>query len=145
MTDGKGMGEADHIYGDVVNLHPEQVEEDIMERELGVKNILDLYQDFTPTTWITQDDFNADLGHATHGLFSEAGEVAGAYQKFYRGDYDEEELKNRLSKELGGLMYYISQVCNIEGLRLANILVENRDILIDRMNRNMIRGDGDER
>lgn len=116
-----------------------------MDMESGTKNIIDLYQEFTPTTWVHNEDFNAELGHATNGLFSEAGEIAAAYQKFYRGDYGEEELKKRLRGEIGGLLYYLSQLCNIEGLRLSSILIENRDILIDRQNRNMIQGDGDYR
>ena len=116
-----------------------------MDMDSGTKNILDLYQEFTPTTWVHNDDFNADLNHAKDGLQAEAGEVAAAYQKFHRGDYDEEELKRRLRGELGGLMYYIAQLCNIEGLRLSSILIENRDALIDRQNRNAIQGDGDYR
>lgn len=139
----------DDVLGEVVSIRPEQLklfpDEDDMERELGVKNILDLYQEFTPNTWIQNDDYNADLNHATSGLFAEAGEVAGAYQKFYRGDYDEEELKSRLEKEIGGLMYYLSMVCNIEGLRLSSIVLKNRDILLDRKNRGVIKGDGDDR
>ena len=108
-------------------------------------NLIDEYQDFCPTTWIKSEDFATEINHATNGLFAEAGEVAGAYQKFYRGDYSEDELHNRLKKELGGLMYYICMVCNIEDIRLTDVLIQNRDILIDRNNRNVIRGDGDNR
>ena len=118
-----------------------------MDMDSGTKNILDLYQEFTPTTWVDDplNDFNANLQHAAFGVQAEAGEIAGAYQKYYRGDYDEEELKERLKGEIGGLMYYVAQLCSIEGFRLTNILVQNRDILIDRQNRGVIKGDGDVR
>lgn len=103
------------------------------------------YQKFVPTTFIHGPTDETDINHVTHGLFAEAGEVAGAYQKFYRGDYDEDELLNRVAKELGGLMYYAAMLCNLEGLELEDILELNADILIDRQKRNALMGDGDNR
>lgn len=122
-----------------------QMVEDGMEREAAFTNILDLYQQFTPTTWVESEDWNGMLNHAAYGLFAEAGEIAGAYQKYWRGDYDETELQSRVKKEMGGLLYYLSQLANMEGIRLTNVLIQNRDILIDRQNRNVIKGDGDNR
>lgn len=106
---------------------------------------LDTYQTFCPETFVSGATFEIDMAHITNGLFAEAGEVAGAYQKFYRGDYDEEELRNRVGKELGGLMYYVAMLCNIEGLKLSDILFANTMILRDRQQRGVIQGDGDER
>lgn len=102
------------------------------------------YQAFTPSTFISHGH-EIDLNHVTNGLFAEAGEVAAAYQKYYRGDYDESELLERVQKELGGLMYYAAQLCNIEGLSLSNILTLNKSILEDRQRRGVIQGDGDVR
>lgn len=106
---------------------------------------LDQYQDFCPETFIKGETFEIDLAHITNGLYAETGEVAAAYQKFYRGDYDEEELKKRLSKEIGGLMYHIAMLCNLEGFKLSNIIAENAEILCGRKERGVIQGDGDER
>lgn len=116
-----------------------------LQPEAPVKNLLDMYQDFTKTTWVENYNPLEDFNHAAFGLLAEAGEVAAAYQKFFRGDYGEQELTDRVSKELGGLMYYIAMLCNIEGLRLSEIVLKNRDILIDRQNRGVIKGDGDNR
>lgn len=99
---------------------------------------IDLYQEFTKTINVKPTE-----SHITNGLFAEAGEVAGVYQKYHRGDYDEAELIRRLKKELGGLMWYISELCNYEGLNLSEILTMNRDELIDRQNRGVLQGDGD--
>lgn len=107
--------------------------------------ILDEYQKFCPTTFVYHTDDKRNLDHVTHGLFAEAGEIAAAYQKYYRGDYGEIELRKRLIGELGGLMYYTSMLCDLEGISLTSVLIDNREKLIDRQNRGTIKGDGDVR
>lgn len=106
---------------------------------------IDDYQKFTETTWINGETIEIDINHALAGLSSEAGEVAGCYQKFYRGDYDEEELRDRLHKEFGGLLYYIARLSALEGFNLSDIINTNRDILLSRKKRGVIKGDGDNR
>jgi len=101
---------------------------------------IDLYQEFTKTTNLAPGPF-----HAITGLAAEAGEVASCYQKWTRGDFNTEERRKRLVKELGGLMWYISELCNAEDISLTEVLIKNRDQLIDRQNRDMLRGDGDDR
>jgi len=101
---------------------------------------IDLYQDFTPTTNLAPTP-----NHLVPGLAAEAGEVCSVYQKFARGDFDVFERKDRLVKELGGLLWYVSEICNLEGIRISEVLIRNRDQLIDRQNRDCIRGDGDNR
>ena len=105
------------------------------------------YQRFTPTTFMynPENNMEIDLHHCAFGLLAEAGEIAGAYQKFYRGDYDEEELLNRIGKEMGGLMYYAAMLCNIEKLSLEEIMEDNMKILSNRKERGVIQGDGDNR
>lgn len=122
------------------------LDKEAIAREVGYAgNLLDLYQGFTPTTFISSGDHNQDMAHIQNGVQAEAGEIAGAYQKFYRGDYDEEELHKRLEGEVGGLFYYLSQLANMEGIRLSTVLLKNRDALIDRQNRGVLQGDGDNR
>lgn len=113
--------------------------------EEGGKNILDLYQEFCPTTFIYTDSWERDWAHIENGVQAEAGEIAGKLQKYYRGDYDIVELRRRLEGEIGGLMYYVAMLCNIHNLSLKSILIKNRDQLIDRQNRGAIQGDGDDR
>lgn len=112
---------------------------------MSINNIIKTYQKWTPTTWVKGSSFEVDINHATHGVFAEAGEIAGAYQKYYRGDYDEYELHTRVSKEIGGLLYYLSQLANLEGLQLDQIILQNMEILKDRQERDVIKGDGDNR
>ncbi len=108
-------------------------------------SILENYQEFCPETFVYHTDHNRNLAHITNGLFAEAGEIAAAYQKFYRGDYEEIELHKRLIGEIGGLMYYLSMLCNIEGISLTSVLIDNKAKLLDRQRRGVIQGDGDER
>lgn len=101
---------------------------------------IDDYQDFTVTT-----NLAPTIDHILAGLSAEAGEVAGCYQKYYRGDYTKTVRKERARKEIGGLMWYISELCNHEGFSLSNILDENVEILKSRQQRKVLMGDGDDR
>jgi NTP pyrophosphatase (non-canonical NTP hydrolase) len=44
--------------------------------------------------------------YLTIGLGNECGEALGALKKYYRGDYDLEELRKRLVSELGDVLWY---------------------------------------
>lgn len=107
--------------------------------------ILDLYQEFTPTTAIYPGAGTGTLMPVMYcalGLSDEAGEVAGKVKKWCRdGTID----KDAVSKELGDVLWYLSQTANELGLSLKSILLQNRDKLIDRQNRDVIGGSGDER
>lgn len=49
------------------------------------------------------------------GLISEKGEVAGVIKKQIRGDYNEEEAKQRLIGELGDCLWYIAVIEEVLG------------------------------
>lgn len=53
------------------------------------------------------------------GLLAEAGEVAGVFQKLIRGTYAPVEAEKLLFKELGDVLWYLSQVANDNGWDLA--------------------------
>lgn len=78
-------------------------------------------------------------------LNGEAGEVGEAYAKFLRGDYDFEEAKCRISKELGDVLWYISQLSSELDLSLGDVAADNIRKLIDRKQRGVLRGSGDDR
>lgn len=85
------------------------------------------------------------LDYLVHGLTSEAGEVAGAMKKYVRGDYDKDELVRRVRKETGDVLWYIGRIFDDLGLDMdleAEILLAH---LLDRDNKGVIHGDGDER
>lgn len=69
----------------------------------------------------------ADLTYCLLGLANEAGEVAGVVKKFRRGDYGEEELREKLRGELGDVLWYVAMVADriefdFEDLTLDNMV-----------------------
>lgn len=56
--------------------------------------------------------------HALHGMSSEVGEVHSLFQKVYQGhELDLEHLKS----ELGDLMWFIAELCQINGWKMSEI------------------------
>ncbi|MFC1788034.1 nucleoside triphosphate pyrophosphohydrolase family protein [Patescibacteria group bacterium] len=85
--------------------------------------------------------------YPTLGLANEAGEVAGKVKKIFRdneGKLDEER-KEMLKKELGDVLWYLSQVATELDLTLDEIAKYNLDKLFSRLDRGTIQGDGDDR
>lgn len=41
------------------------------------------------------------------GIIEESGEIAGKVKKFYRGDYDQNTLRDNIKKEIGDLTWYL--------------------------------------
>jgi len=79
------------------------------------------------------------------GLLAEAGEVAGVFQKLMRGDYPLTEASARLYRELGDVLWHISEIANDNGWSLEEIMKDNIDKLESRRLRNAIVGSGDNR
>lgn len=104
------------------------------------------YQDFTPTTFLVPDNpISTQDTYLFAGLAAEAGEVAGNYAKYCRGDFDVVELVSRTKKELGDVLYFVFQLANQLHLDVEDIILENRNKLQDRLDRQVIKGDGDSR
>lgn len=82
---------------------------------------------------------------AVMGLLAEAGEVAAVFQKMIRGDYSPDVAATKLHKELGDLMWHISEVASDNGWELSTIAEENIDKLESRRIRGKILGAGDDR
>lgn len=79
------------------------------------------------------------------GLLSEAGEVAGVFQKLMRGDFGPDIAGTKLAKELGDVMWYVSGIAADNGWKLSELLNTNLEKLESRKIRNLIQGAGDER
>jgi NTP pyrophosphatase (non-canonical NTP hydrolase) len=101
------------------------------------------YQDFTPKTFLVPKQNT--LPYLFTGLVAEAGEVAGNYAKYMRGDFDGEELANRTEKELGDVLYFVFQLATCMGMKVEDILEYNRSKLELRLSKNKIMGDGENR
>jgi NTP pyrophosphatase (non-canonical NTP hydrolase) len=88
------------------------------------------------------------LNYTVMGLVGEAGEVANTYKKVLRGDnefIEKDAVRSKLAAELGGVLWYVSQVATELGLRLDDIAAGNIVLLADRQRRNVIHGTGDNR
>jgi NTP pyrophosphatase (non-canonical NTP hydrolase) len=81
------------------------------------------------------------------GLVNEAGEAAGKIKKIFRdkdGRIGAAE-RQALQSELGDVLWYLAQVCTELDLSLADVAESNLAKLLDRQERGVIGGDGDER
>lgn len=79
------------------------------------------------------------------GLLEEAGEVAGVFKRLLRGDYSPDVATTKLHKELGDILWYLSQVAYDNGFKLSEVAAANIDKLESRLIRGQILGSGDNR
>lgn len=87
------------------------------------------------------------LSYLGHGLTSEAGEVSGKIKKIMRDSGGEvsEEARQALLKEVGDNLWYLAQIANELGVSLGSLAQANLDKLLDRKDRGVLGGSGDER
>ena len=85
--------------------------------------------------------------YPTLGLAGESGEVAEKIKKVIRdkGGIVDEETKEMLKKELGDVLWYVSQIASELGLSLDDIAEHNIEKLYSRMERGKLGGSGDRR
>ena len=106
----------------------------------------DTYQRESRKTWnVIATDHS--IVYPTLGLTNEAGEVAGKIKKIFRdrnGQISEED-RQALKKELGDVLWYLTQICTELDLTLAEVAEANIVKLFSRLERGTIRGEGDER
>lgn len=81
------------------------------------------------------------------GVAGEAGEVIEKWKKIvaYRDGVVTQEDKNELAKELGDVIWYIAVLADSLGLSLDEIMQQNVAKLMDRKQRDVIKGAGDNR
>lgn len=79
------------------------------------------------------------------GLLEEAGEVAGVFKRMLRGDYSPDVAATKLHKELGDILWYLSQIAYDNGWKLSEVAQTNLEKLEDRKTRSAILGSGNER
>ena len=85
--------------------------------------------------------------YPTLGLVGEAGEVAEKIKKVIRdkkGVFDNES-KNSLKKELGDVLWYLSNICTEFNFSLDDIAKQNLEKLKVRAAKGKISGSGDDR
>ncbi|MFA5019599.1 MAG: nucleoside triphosphate pyrophosphohydrolase family protein [Candidatus Pacearchaeota archaeon] len=81
------------------------------------------------------------------GLSGETGEVMEKLKKILRdsNNQDKEKRINDLKKELGDILWYLSQLSTELGFSLQEIAEENIEKLKSRKERGVLHGDGDSR
>lgn len=92
-------------------------------------------------------DLDSNIIYPTLGLVGEAGEVAEKVKKVIRdkkGIFDEES-SLAIKKELGDVLWYISNLCNEFKFSLDDVALENLKKLELRAANNKISGSGDNR
>ncbi len=87
------------------------------------------------------------LAYPALGLAGEAGEVAEHAKKAIRDDGGEvsEERRAAMAKELGDVLWYVSQLASELGLDLDELAQGNLEKLLSRQRRGVLSGSGDER
>ncbi|MCK9439138.1 MAG: nucleoside triphosphate pyrophosphohydrolase family protein [Patescibacteria group bacterium] len=85
--------------------------------------------------------------YPTLGLAGESGEVAEKIKKIIRDDNGivSSEKKEEIKKELGDVLWYISQLSTEFGLELEDVASTNLEKLLSRLERDKISGSGDNR
>ena len=85
--------------------------------------------------------------YPTLGLVVEAGEVAEKVKKVIRdkkGGFDDAS-KKAIKKELGDVLWYLSNLCNEFGFSFEEVALQNLEKLRLRASKGMISGSGDDR
>lgn len=87
------------------------------------------------------------LTYPALGLAGEAGEVAEHAKKAIRDDAGQvtDERRAAMAKELGDVLWYVSQLATELGLELDEVAQGNLDKLLSRQRRDVLSGSGDER
>lgn len=80
-------------------------------------------------------------------IADEAGEVAGAVKKLYRDSGGEmtDEWRKRIMGEAGDVLWYITMLAQSLDVSMEDIAKMNIKKLSDRKNRDVLKGDGDNR
>ena len=81
------------------------------------------------------------------GLSGETGEAIEKIKKIYRdkdgkiNDYD----RAALTKEFGDILWYLGQLAMVSGISLSNVAADNIEKILDRLQRDKVHGEGDNR
>lgn len=88
-----------------------------------------------------------NLWYPTLGLCGECGEVAEKIKKIFRDTNGlvTQEKKNEIQKELGDVLWYLSNLSSELEISLDNVAQTNIEKLKKRQNNNKLHGSGDNR
>ena len=93
-----------------------------------VKGVEATYKEFTRKT--ARYPKRREKEYLMLGLMNEAGEVGGAYKKEIRDRVDNTDL---IIDELGDVLWYLTRLCDVYGVEISELMVNNMDKLFNRM------------
>jgi len=104
------------------------------------------YQQLAKTT-AAYPEIKEKYVYPTLGLLGEAGEVAEKVKKIFRdnGGALDDDRRMMIKKELGDVLWYLSQIATEMNISLDDVAKDNIDKLKSRRDRGVISGDGDNR
>ena len=102
---------------------------------------IDTYQRWASTTKLP----TASYPYLLTGLVGEVGEFYSIIAKQLRDETDAVEAGNKQLKELGDMLWFISNIATDMGVDMSAILQANMDKLNSRKARNTLEGSGDDR
>jgi NTP pyrophosphatase (non-canonical NTP hydrolase) len=107
---------------------------------------LNTYQEQARSTAI-YPNLGSNIIYPSLGLCGEAGEVAEKVKKIIRDDQGviTDVKRDQIAKELGDVMWYVSQLAAEIDYSLGDIAQLNLDKLFSRKERGVIQGSGDNR
>jgi NTP pyrophosphatase (non-canonical NTP hydrolase) len=121
---------------------------DILAKVIVSKYVMKFseYQEKSRVTALYPDKDNNFI-YPTLGLVGESGEIAEKIKKVLRDDGGKlsEDKKIEIGKELGDVLWYISQLATELDMNLDEIAQGNIDKLYSRLDRGVIGGSGDNR
>ena len=81
------------------------------------------------------------------GIGGETGELIEKIKKLFRDDHGQmtEERKKLIVKEMGDCFWYHARLASLLGIDLNEVVEENLNKLLSRLDRGTIHGDGDDR
>jgi NTP pyrophosphatase (non-canonical NTP hydrolase) len=81
------------------------------------------------------------------GIGGEAGELLEKIKKLFRDKNGiiDDEFKEAVIKEMGDYHWYSARLCSAFGIEYNEIPKKNKEKLMDRLERDALHGDGDER
>ena len=106
---------------------------------------LEEYQEFVETTWLREDNPQAEELRIFYGIVGELGEIAELNKKYMRDGGDDLTWRKNMVKEFGDVFYYLAKYANFFDVDISDALVENVLKLSSRKERGMIGGSGNDR
>jgi len=103
------------------------------------------YQEKARETAIYPDEYK--ILYPTLGLAGEAGEVCEKVKKIIRdkgGEFSQDD-RMAIRKELGDVLWYMSQICSDLDIKMESVAIANLEKLRVRQEKGTLSGSGDDR